>query len=306
MSGSFFGLPFAIFKLATAAVLGVIGGLVTTWAGGAGADAGTPSVDGAGSEPHPKRTARDGVRHAFEVLRTIWRWLVFGVVVSAALTTILPPDALAGVGKLGTVGAAVAALVISMPLYVCATASVPIAAALVHAGMPAGAALVFLIAGPATNVATVGAVYRTLGARILGIYLATVAVGSTAAALLFESVLSRANHAMAHAHAHSAWWSAASAWLLVVLFLWFAAEDVRAWISSRRVKRAPVALRVGVEGMSCAKCVGRVTRELEGTDGVEAAAVDLASKSALVSGTADRDAVFEAIRRAGYTPHVVE
>jgi hypothetical protein len=52
-------------------------------------------------------------------------------------------------------------LVISLPLYVCTTASVPIAASLIAAGMPAGSALVFLMAGPATNVVTIGAVYRT-------------------------------------------------------------------------------------------------------------------------------------------------
>ena len=84
---------------------------------------------------------------------------------------------------------ALAALAVSLPLYVCATASVPIAAALVANGMPAGAALVFLMAGPATNVATIGAIYRGLGVRSLAVYLATIIVGSMTAAVAFDFVI---------------------------------------------------------------------------------------------------------------------
>ena len=86
-------------------------------------------------------------------------------------------DGLAAYGGLAAMGVT---LVIAVPLYVCATASVPIAAALVASGLPTGAALVFLMAGPATNVATLGAVYRTLGRRPLAIYLSTIIVGSVA------------------------------------------------------------------------------------------------------------------------------
>ena len=83
-----------------------------------------------------------------------------------------------------------ASLVVSLPLYVCATASVPIAAALVGAGMPGGAALVFLMAGPAAGVATIGAISRVLGRRTLIVYLTTIIVGSVLAGLLFDSLLS--------------------------------------------------------------------------------------------------------------------
>ena len=78
----------------------------------------------------------------------------------------------------GLVGAYLGALIFSLPLYVCATASVPIAAALVSAGLPSGAALVFLMAGPATNAATLGAIHRAFGKKVTVSYLGTLVLGS--------------------------------------------------------------------------------------------------------------------------------
>ena len=88
----------------------------------------------------------------------------------------------------------------SVPLYVCATSSVPVAAALVHAGLPTSAALVFLIAGPATNIATVGAVYKTLGLRQLVIYLAVIILGSLGLAYAFDFVVTSTDQRMHHEH----------------------------------------------------------------------------------------------------------
>ena len=115
---------------------------------------------------------------ALEILRSIWGWLVVGILISAAIDIWVPDAVWAHVAAWGGLGAALTALVISLPLYVCATASVPIAAALVAGGMPAGAALVFLMAGPATNAATVGALFRAFGGRVLAVYLGTLIVGS--------------------------------------------------------------------------------------------------------------------------------
>ncbi|HPM83129.1 MAG TPA: permease, partial [Candidatus Anammoximicrobium sp.] len=164
VSGSFLGWPFALFKVVVAAVTGVAGGwLVDALAGDRNGEHGSP-VDAPASR---RGGVRELVAHGLDIIRSIWLWLVFGVVVSAAINVFVPPSYLSGLGSLGILPSAVAALAISVPLYVCATASVPIAAALVAGGLPTGAALVFLIAGPATNVATIGAVYRRYGGRVL-------------------------------------------------------------------------------------------------------------------------------------------
>ena len=187
VSASFLGWPFALFKVVAAAVTGIAGGLLVER--GASPVAEDPPMTTANVETaravHRVRALLD---HGLEIIRSIWRWLVVGILASAAITAYVPTDGLAGLGSLGIVVSCLAALAISLPLYVCATASVPIAYALVHSGLPSGAALVFLMAGPATNVATIGAIYRGFGKRVLAIYLATIVVGSCLAAIVFEGL----------------------------------------------------------------------------------------------------------------------
>ena len=166
--------------------------------------------------------------HSLELIRSIWRWLLFGVFVSAAITTWVPPNAMANLAGYGGLAAMLITLVIALPLYVCATASVPIAAALVTSGLPAGAALVFLMAGPATNVATIGAVYRTLGRRALTIYLSVVIVGSIASGWLFGYLVDSQSNAPLHQHDSHGWLSITSAVVLLLLFAWFLLEEIKA------------------------------------------------------------------------------
>ncbi|MEE2776679.1 MAG: permease [Acidobacteriota bacterium] len=298
VSASFLGLPFALFKLGSAAVTGLIAGWLTDGLGRTG----EPVAE---TDPTAASEARGGLvggwRHAVEILRSIWKWLVFGVLVSAAISAFVPDEALVGLSRYGTVGAALAALVLSLPLYVCATASVPIAAALVGAGMPAGAALVFLMAGPASNVATIGAIFRGFGARVLAIYLGTIGVGSVLSAVVFDGVIGSTEVARDGGHEMVTWWAQASAIALVGLLGLFAFEDLRRlWV--RPPSGASDLLELGVEGMTCKNCVAHVESALAATDGVTAVAVDLESGRASVQGTADPALLRAAIRKAGYQP----
>ncbi len=247
VSATFLGLPFALFKVAAAAATGVAGG----WWVEAMKDDGAPVEDAApddlldaessdgrriGGKLLPKISAM--VDHGTELLRSIWRWVAVGILVSAAIEVLLPQQAWLDLAALGTFGAAAAALVISLPLYVCATASVPIAAALVANGLPLGAALVFLMAGPATNVATVGAVYRGFGRKVTAAYLTIVVVGSLGFAVLFETLIGGAAPRAGHAHEHGAsWWAAASAILLALMFGWFGLRDLRRWRRNAKADR---------------------------------------------------------------------
>lgn len=237
VAASFLGWPFALLKLGVAAVTGMVGGWLAD-AVQVGRDA--TQVAGPTAEAEVDRSVRGAVTHALEVLRSIWRWLVFGVVVSAVIGVLVPPRVFAMLTGPGEGWALLAVLALSLPLYVCATASVPIAAALVAGGFPPGAALVFLMAGPATNVATLGAVHRALGGRALGIYLVTIVVGSVGAAMLFDFVLAGGS-AMAHVHAeHGSSVEVALALALLGLMVWFGLDELRPVIGAlRRRRRSP-------------------------------------------------------------------
>jgi hypothetical protein len=118
---------------------------------------------------------RDGLAYAFgELLADIGRWLLLGILVAGVLAWALPDDFFARqLG--GEFSSLLLMLVIGIPLYICASASTPVAAAMVLKGLSPGAALVFLLAGPATNAATVTVVTRFWGRRVTAVYLVAIA-----------------------------------------------------------------------------------------------------------------------------------
>lgn len=117
----------------------------------------------------------DGQRYAFtELLEDLSIWLIVGLVISAVVVATVPSDTLASISQ-GPWAMLVMAL-IGVPMYICASASTPLAAGLMLAGVSPGAILVFLLAGPATNIATLGIVNKELGFRSLISYLSGVVV----------------------------------------------------------------------------------------------------------------------------------
>ncbi|MCP4809714.1 MAG: hypothetical protein GY884_30620 [Proteobacteria bacterium] len=295
VSASMLGWPFALFKVVAALATGLVGGALTDRFGSRGQDAGPPPHE------HTDRTWRGAWDHGVLLIKSIWGWLVFGVLASAAITTLVPETWLTALGSYGGFPAMFAVLLIAVPLYVCATASVPIAAALVAGGMPAGAALVFLMAGPATNLATLGAIKKTFGLRTTGIYLATIVIGSILAGWLFSSVLtSGPDEVLPHEHGDPIW-AVASAALLVASLVWFAIEDARRFVNTLGTPSTS-SITVGVEGMTCGGCSGRLEKVLNKLEGVDKAVVHLADKKAVVEGAATEADVRKAIEMAGFDP----
>ena len=125
---------------------------------------------------------RSGMNYAFgQMIGEIGRWLILGVLIAGAITAAIPENALEDYLGAGFMSYLVM-LVVALPLYVCATASTPIAASLLLKGVSSGAALVFLLAGPATNGATITVMLKTLGKRAAGLYVFSIVVCSLAIA----------------------------------------------------------------------------------------------------------------------------
>ena len=106
-------------------------------------------------------------------------WLIIGLFFAALVQTYVPESFLTQWGS--GILAMLAVIVISIPMYICATASTPIAAGLLLGGVSPGAVLVFMLAGPATNIATLGVVANELGKRAVAAYL----IGVIGVALIF-------------------------------------------------------------------------------------------------------------------------
>lgn len=129
-----------------------------------------------------------GLRYAF---RDLWGdlafWFLIGIFLAGLITTLIPAEFMtAYLG--GGVAAMVIMLAVGIPLYICATASTPIAAALILQGVSPGAALVFLLTGPATNVASLVVLLNVLGRKAVAIYLFAIVSFSVACGLLLDQV----------------------------------------------------------------------------------------------------------------------
>jgi hypothetical protein len=136
----------------------------------------------------PLKKLWGGMRYAaVDLLGDILPWLALGLVLAAVINTLVPAGAMAQWGS--GLGAMVGVLLIGVPMYICATASTPVAAAMLLAGVSPGTVLVFLLAGPATNLGTIGIVRRELGGRSLAAYLLGVTVGSLAMGLVTDWVV---------------------------------------------------------------------------------------------------------------------
>lgn len=141
-----------------------------------------PSTDQIPMESHPPsfiHKAWNGIVYSFtDLFDKVLFWLSIGLLFAAAVKTFVPVSFLAEWGS--GLPAMLVMLVVGIPMYVCAVASTPIAAGLLLAGISPGTAMVFLMAGPATNISTLGVIAKELGKRPLIAYL----VGVCSIALL--------------------------------------------------------------------------------------------------------------------------
>ena len=141
------------------------------------------------SPPGPWQRVRSGIGYAFtDILDDIMAWLVFGIVLAGIVATLVPQGVL---GAWGSGPAAMALmLVVGIPMYICATASTPLAAALLLTGVSPGAVMVFLLAGPATNVATLAVVRKEMGFQVSALYLIGICVSSLAVGVITDAMVS--------------------------------------------------------------------------------------------------------------------
>lgn len=160
-------------------------------AAGCGEDAPSPllaalhhDTSRAGRAARVRRLFTEAVR---EHLDEIAYWLLLGIVLAAVVGVLLPVEVIERYFG-GGFTTMLLMLLIGVPLYICASAATPLAAALILKGLSPGAALVFLLSGPATNLSTIVMLLKFLGPRVVAIYLASIAVLSLAAGFTVDWV----------------------------------------------------------------------------------------------------------------------
>jgi len=223
------GPVFAIFRPIVALLTGLVGGAVVRFFDKPDA---TIAGDQTTNPACTKECCREKSKHGplLRVLRyglvtlplDIALPLLIGILIAGVIAAIVPQDRL--VAYIG--GGAISILLMmaaGVPIYVCATASVPIAVGFMHMGASPGAALAFLIAGPATNAAAFTTIVKVLGRRTAILYILTVAISAFGCGLLLDWLFpllkqSLPTAADSHSHPGGNWLSHAWAVALIAVF----------------------------------------------------------------------------------------
>ncbi|RKZ11996.1 heavy metal-associated domain-containing protein [bacterium] len=308
---SMLGPLFAIFRPVIALVTGFLGGGMVQMADEVDGSAAQSVVAAADERPRGLvAKVQAALDYGLVTLPAdIARALLVGVVIAGVLAAVVPEDFLAR--YLGTGPLSIALMMaVGIPIYVCATASVPLAAGFIFLGASPGAALAFLVAGPATNAATMTTVARVLGRRTMFIYLLTVAASAFGGGLLLDWLLPRASNMLpvlgagGHHHQGLGWFDHLAGVLLLLVMVrswWLARQRDCGCDAECATTPARQELELVVEGMNCSHCSGSVQRALSELPGVVSCRVSLEDGRARITGEdLDRKDLTRAVTGLGY------
>jgi uncharacterized membrane protein YraQ (UPF0718 family)/copper chaperone CopZ len=241
-----------------------------------------------------------------ELLQDIAKWLIIGFLVAALISVVLPNDFFSSFKGLGLLEILVI-LAASVPIYICATGSIPIAAVLLLKGVSPGAALVFLMAGPATNVATMTVLGKTMGKKSLLVYLITIIGGAIFFGMLTnllipsDWILSKVMHIHGDGSEHEMlpeWLQLGSALLLLVSMT--GGYFYQKYSKQLKLKKTE-GITVNVEGMTCSHCESNVKQNLEAIRGINNVVADNGSNTVKISGTEiDLQKIKKTVNGLGY------
>ena len=333
---SLMGLPFAIIRPIAAFLTAILGGTLTNKIEALS----TLPPWGSASKLHhqeeknkalPKRGSWEGAfRYAFvEMMEDIGKWLVIGLIIAGIITAAVP-DSWFVAFQDNTLYSILFVLLFSIPMYLCATGSIPIALALMMKGLTPGAALVLLMAGPASNVASILIINKVLGRKTLAVYLFSIIAGAIVFALGIDYMLpaewftAPVSHMQDCCAEQPGWFNILCTILMILLLLnalspcklfgghhhchCHDCEEGNSQCESPALNYKPSALNYKpstlnykpstlnykIKGMTCHHCAANAQKAIASVEGVKSVTVSLEEGTAHVTG----DFLDEDIRKA--------
>ena len=266
------------------------------------------------------------LRYGFvDMFQDVGKWLVIGLLIAALITVAVPNEWLAALHEYKLLNMLIV-LAVAIPMYVCATGSIPIAVSLMAKGLTPGAALVLLMAGPAVNSASILVIGKAFGRRTLRFYITSIVIGAIAFGLGIDYLLPQEWFAVsgsfteaAHCgHCFSVW-----NWIFIAVFLLLLVNAFSARFrhshhlshehehehhhhEEEQTVAVPSTMVYTVKGMSCNHCKASVEKAISSVEGVEKVEVDLTKGIAYVEGKHDTQAVLDAVNAIGFNISVSE
>ncbi|MCR5180411.1 MAG: SO_0444 family Cu/Zn efflux transporter [Bacteroidaceae bacterium] len=267
-----------------------------------------------------------------EMMQDVGKWLIVGLLIAALITVAVPNEWLAALHEYKLLNMLIV-LAIAIPMYVCATGSIPIAVSLMAKGLTPGAALVLLMAGPAVNSASMLVIGKVFGKRTLWLYIVSIVIGAMLFGLGIDYLLPQDWFAVQSAIATTAGHCAHSlslmdwAWIVLLVVLLINAfwqmhhghscscghdhghghscgcghdHENEHHHDHHHEEAAQQVTYYHVDGMSCNHCKANVEKAIRGVEGVTDVEVDLASGTATVQGNHDHAALIARVDSFGY------
>lgn len=291
---AFLGATFAIVRPISALVGGILVGTLVSLL--VKKDDEKVDIKPAGDRPVSlKDRLVDGFKYGFGVLpEDIGRTVMVGVLLGGAIAAIIPQD-ISQEYLSNPVIAYPLVLLISVPLYVCAIGSVPIAAAMMTKGLMPGAALAFLIAGTATNAVAIAFVAKKFGKKVIAIYLLSIMTLAVVFGLLLDSLLGGAV-------AKDMLFKGRDLPFLLQLacLILFVGLVLRGSLGTRKEEMTEARFTFHVPDMECKTCQMKVEQAVKELPGVTKVEVLLGDNLVKVDGEVDEKSIEEKLEKAGY------
>ena len=252
-----------------------------------------------------------GVKYGFLTLPAdIVIPLTQGLVVAAAIAILIPPQFIAEHFSSSNLIQYTMMLAVSLPIYVCATASIPIAVVLMAKGITPGAAFIFLMAGPATNASSIAVIKNILGKRTLYHYLVLIAFTAISFGYILDNFLTITLPDMS-SHTHHHVMDDFGSIILSVIFLVILvnayfyrskSESTDSKDIENNIENDQEKIAITVDGMTCSHCKESVESAIYSFSGVASASVDLLTGNVIVVGSGlDETALKEKITAKGFS-----
>ena len=303
---SVLGLGFALMRPAAALITGVCGGLIVNRLVPGRQYDDTPC---AVASAHTGNRLFRVFRYAsFDMIQDIGARLLIGLII-AALINVAVPDSFFLRFTDRPLLQMLVILVVAVPMYICSTGSIPVAAALIMKGMSPGAAMVMLMAGPAVNMASILVIRKSMGGRFTAVYISTIVVFSILFGLLINTLgigsdLADASEMACH---HTLGSNMLSPWRIIcsviLILLIIFALSMKLFDKFRKQPAAAGTVVYKVEGMHCNHCKASVENSVLKVKGVQSALANVGAGTLTVTGTATESDIRRAVEQAGFEMH---
>lgn len=250
-----------------------------------------------------KNKIKEVFKYGFiDILQDIGKWLIVGILIAGVITYFVP-ESFFHIFADNLFLSILFVLMLAVPMYICATGSIPIAIALMMKGISPGTAFVLLMAGPATNIVSILIIGKVLGRKTLILYLLSIIAGAVGFAVIIDFILPakwftlNITHEMLHSHHADSlfWFKTSSGIILLILIL---NSFVLKYFSNKKNLKGKNAYKI--EGMRCNNCRINLVKLVKEIDGVKSAEADLNSGTLYIDGNPDEEKIKEAADSLGY------